>query len=47
MFPDVSCIAGTQTVDRSSLQNPDPKRFLEELESLLWTKDGWKNNKTN
>ena len=27
---------------RSSLQNPDPKRCLEELEVLLWTKDGWK-----
>ena len=24
----------------SSLQNPDPKRFLEELEALLWPKDG-------
>ena len=24
---------------RSSLQSPDPKRFLEELEALLWPKD--------
>ena len=32
---------------RSSLQNPDPKRFLEELETLLWTKNGRKIVKTN
>jgi hypothetical protein len=24
----------------------DPKKFLEELEALLWTQDGWKSVET-
>ena len=32
---------------RSSLENPDPQRFLEELEALLWPKDDSKHVRAN